>query len=239
MNTLQPPEKIILEQLKPVLKNMRMLDIGVGTGRTTYHFAGLVKEYVGIDYSPLMIDECIKIFNGKSNNMIFKVGDVVNLSEYEDNYFDFILFSFNGIDYLAPEEREKAFENILRVGKPGGYFCFSTHNIFSVNDLFKFIKQFKYKPKQIIRNLKTWARLKSLYPSPEYLYSNRDYVIFNDGSLDFSLVTYYVNPVVQKEELSQNYKNIKVFDSKGKSVNGNDLEKVRDNWLYFLCEFDK
>ena len=35
-----------------------MLDIGVGTGRTTMHFAGLVKEYVGVDYSSALIQAC-------------------------------------------------------------------------------------------------------------------------------------------------------------------------------------
>lgn len=37
-----------------------MLDIAVGAGRTTLHFASLIKSYVGIDYSSGMITECKK-----------------------------------------------------------------------------------------------------------------------------------------------------------------------------------
>ncbi len=239
VNSLQKPEKIILDLLKPELGNMRMLDIGVGTGRTTHHFAKYVKEYVGIDYSPLMIEKCEKIFRTKPNHIKFKVSDAVDLPDFPDNHFDFVLFSFNGIDYLSKEERQLAFTNILRVGKNGGYFCFSTHNILSVKNLFNLKQQFTSAPKQLIRNIKTWIRLKLLYPKPAELYQNRDYVIFNDGSLNFSLLTYYTNPLLQKEELLKNYKDIKIFDSNGNIIDENNLDKVNDNWIYFLCKFNK
>ena len=57
---LHKPERTILNLFKNRLKNMRMLDVGIGGGRTTHHFARLVKEYVGIDYSEKMIDACNK-----------------------------------------------------------------------------------------------------------------------------------------------------------------------------------
>ena len=52
--TLHKPEQTILNILKPILPNMKMLDIGVGAGRTTIQFAPLVKEYIGIDYLSLI-----------------------------------------------------------------------------------------------------------------------------------------------------------------------------------------
>ncbi len=62
---LQPPEKTILEMMQDKLGNMKMLDIGVGAGRTTVHFAPLVQEYVGIDYSENMIKACKSSFPNK------------------------------------------------------------------------------------------------------------------------------------------------------------------------------
>jgi len=62
LGNLQKPEKTILNELKSKLTNMKMLDIGVGAGRTTIHFANLTKEYVGIDISENMINECSKKF---------------------------------------------------------------------------------------------------------------------------------------------------------------------------------
>ena len=49
--------------------------------------------------------------------------------EYPQNTFDAVLFSFNGIDYLYPEQsREKALQEIHRVLKPGALFAYSSHN---------------------------------------------------------------------------------------------------------------
>lgn len=41
---LQPPEKAILDRLRDQLRQMKMLDIGVGGGRTTMHFAQAAEE---------------------------------------------------------------------------------------------------------------------------------------------------------------------------------------------------
>ena len=57
---LQKPEATILEEFKKQLPEMKMLDIGVGAGRTSVHFAFLAKEYLGIDYSNRMITACLK-----------------------------------------------------------------------------------------------------------------------------------------------------------------------------------
>ena len=51
-------EETVLELLKPTLQGMKMLDVGVGAGRTTIYFAPLVHKYVGIDYSAKMITAC-------------------------------------------------------------------------------------------------------------------------------------------------------------------------------------
>ena len=48
---------------------------------------------------------------------------------FEDSSFDFILFSFNGIDYMNHDERIRTLREIRRILKTGGYFCFSTHNL--------------------------------------------------------------------------------------------------------------
>jgi ubiquinone/menaquinone biosynthesis C-methylase UbiE len=48
---LQPPEKAILARLRDRLRQMKMLDIGVGGGRTMMHFAQAAEEYWAIDYS--------------------------------------------------------------------------------------------------------------------------------------------------------------------------------------------
>ncbi|ELP52058.1 methyltransferase type 11 domain protein [Microcystis aeruginosa TAIHU98] len=57
------------------------------------------------------------------------MADARNLEQFADNYFDFILFSFNDIDYISHADRFLVLEEISRIGKAGGYFCFSSHNL--------------------------------------------------------------------------------------------------------------
>src|SRR5467141_4029943 len=65
------PEEIILEKLRKQFRTMRMLDIGIGGGRTTAHFAKLTKEYIGIDFDDNMIQACKKRFSDNFKNISF------------------------------------------------------------------------------------------------------------------------------------------------------------------------
>ncbi len=159
---LQKPEETIFNLLKNELPKMKMLDIGVGGGRTTLHFAKMVKEYVGIDFSKEMIDVCRKRFADYFGDISFKVYDARNLDIFKDNSFDLILFSFNGIDYVNQAERLKILAGIRRILKPNGYFCFSPHNLQSIHKLFDLKEQMIFQfglPKKIIR----WALLRFIY----------------------------------------------------------------------------
>jgi hypothetical protein len=55
---LQLPELSIVERLDGWLDGKAMIDIGVGGGRTTHHFAPRVGRYLGIDYSTEIIKAC-------------------------------------------------------------------------------------------------------------------------------------------------------------------------------------
>jgi ubiquinone/menaquinone biosynthesis C-methylase UbiE len=158
---LQKPEQTILNFLNDRLKNIRMLDIGVGGGRTTYHFAKKTKEYIAIDYSENMIKACKERFQNFPRSISFKVCDVRSMGIFENGYFDFLLFSFNGIDYVSHEDRLKALKEVRRIGRSGGYFCFSTHNLNS--DVEKsFTIKFSKNPIRILRNISKAFLLKIL-----------------------------------------------------------------------------
>lgn len=65
----------------------------------------------------------------KYPNLRFEVADAANLSLLANEYFDAIVFSFNGMDYLVPDEnRQQCLGECFRVLKQGGTFIFSCHN---------------------------------------------------------------------------------------------------------------
>jgi ubiquinone/menaquinone biosynthesis C-methylase UbiE len=231
-NNLQKPEETLLNLLKNDLKHFIMLDVGVGGGRTTIYFAPLVKKYVGIDYSKKMIEVCKKRFP-KKENISFSIGDVRSLKSYKNESFDFVLFSFNGIDYVHHNEREKAFLEINRVLKRGGFFVFSTHNLNSSHRLYTINNS-----GSLITILWEIIRVFGLiilngFPNQ---FSSMNWAIINDGSYFFRLKTYFIAPAYQLLQLQKlGFEEIRLFSLKGTEIYSDDLEKEDDFWLYYFC----
>jgi ubiquinone/menaquinone biosynthesis C-methylase UbiE len=235
---LLPVEQTILHLLLPELQTARMLDLGVGGGRTTLHFARCVREYVGVDYSASMIRECQRRFATDSGRISFEVCDARSLGIFANESFDFILFSMNGIDYGDQAGRLAILKEVRRVGKPGGWFCFSTHNLNYCAQLFELNKILSWNPKFAKRTAKGLAlrffynwrvRVADLERSP--------YAIINDGSHSRQLLTYYIRPEEQLNQLSGGFRDVRVFSSAaGSEILGQDeLRSIQDPWLYYLC----
>src|SRR3984957_15740588 len=120
-------ERLLFENyLKP---GIALLDLGVGGGRTTPYLSIVASRYVGMDYA----EEMIRVCRSKFPQLEFVLGDASDLSRFDDASFDAVIFTFNGIDYLAPDlERQQCLRECHRVLKPGGLFIFSVHNPHSI-----------------------------------------------------------------------------------------------------------
>lgn len=214
-----------------------MLDIGVGGGRTTQHFSEKVAEYIGIDYSAKMIAACQKRFSEASDTTLFQVCDARDMSQFKDNSFDFILFSFNGIDYISHAERLQVLEEIQRVGKPGGYFFFSTHNLAAFEQEFDFNQQFSFNLLKTYINLMMSALLHVFnFPITLKQLKISAYSILKDESHHFRLKTYYVRPQEQLNQLKQHFSNVKIYSWKnGLEITAAEMHGHSDMWLYYLC----
>ncbi len=241
-NELQLPEKSILQMLEKHLPKMKMLDIGVGGGRTTLHFANLAKEYLGVDYSEEMVTACKMRFPDAPENISFQVCDATNMKALNDNSYDFVLFSFNGIDSISHEDRDKAFREIKRIGKPGGYFCFSTHNLNSAEQLFNFKLQINGPTYKKFKKTLKWAMLNFIYNNYREIrtLNQSQFAILNDGVHLFKIKNYYIRPLEQIRKLEEFFSDTQVYSlSTGEIIANNDLEKNKDPWLYYICRFTK
>jgi ubiquinone/menaquinone biosynthesis C-methylase UbiE len=127
LDYLTPCERVLFETYIP--KGSAVLDIGVGGGRTTPYLANRASRYVAVDYAPAMVKACEAKFPG----LEFRVADAANLSVFPDASFDVVVFAFNGIDYVLPEQsRRSCFGHVHRVLKANGVFIFSSHNVRAV-----------------------------------------------------------------------------------------------------------
>jgi SAM-dependent methyltransferase len=120
---LQAPEEYLFARY--VTGGQRILDVGVGAGRTTAALSEGAVRYLGVDYAPAMIDAAREKFPAAE----FSVLDATDMSGLESAAFDVVVFSFNGIDCLHPRDRRvAAIRECRRVLAGKGLFIFSTHN---------------------------------------------------------------------------------------------------------------
>lgn len=117
--------ELIKQYLKP---NVRMLDVGCGTGFATRIYSSIVKEIIGMDYDEAMIQRAkneLKALNKQdSSNIQFYVQDVLHLSPESFGFFDIALTCRCFINLKSHMEQRRAIDNITSVLKPDGHFLF-------------------------------------------------------------------------------------------------------------------
>jgi SAM-dependent methyltransferase len=227
---IQAPEKAILAELDADLPHLRVLDIGIGGGRTTALLCDRAEHYVGIDYAHEMVEVAKQRFPGRD----IRWGDATNLAEFADASFDVTLFSFNGIDCIGAQEREKALIEMFRVTKPGGRVIFSTHNILALPTLNKvrWHRDPRVVWRRIVRRWKFCRINRKLISDPV-----GDIVFVLDGTHDFKVELAYVNAVWQLELLKKHgcasIRALALED--GRELSTNDLSVDKSTWIYFVC----
>lgn len=229
------PEKTFINMLRSDMKTMNMLDIGVGAGRTTEHFAPLVKSYFGIDYSESLIEACKDKF---PNAYQFERCDVRDMSIFASDQFDIALFSFNGLDSISIDDRIIALKEIHRIIRNGGYFIFSSHNIQSVKELYRL--HFGSSLFGILKNL-IKSSLIFIFNGRAGRFKNKTTAIIKDGSHRFALRNLYIKPSEQVSQLkSLGFQQIKLYSI----VDGNEIEhdkfdSINDSWIYYFSKVSK
>ncbi len=229
---LQAPERMVLESNRDWLAGARMLDIGVGAGRTTHHFAPAVESYLGGDVVEEMVARCREIFGGKYE---FKVMDVCDLSGIPDSSVEFVLFSFNGLDHLDGNDRLKALKEILRVLVPGGLYCFSSHNLRGLSPLYRFKKSFN--PFITLKRYRKYRRVVDLN-GPLARLQEQPTALVHDGAHDFRIRNFYITVEHQIAQLhGQGFGDVRVHRlSDGMEVDGEEARlQLTDPWIYYTC----
>jgi SAM-dependent methyltransferase len=223
-------EAVLLERLWTAIKNKKLLDLGVGCGRTTRFLLEVSRDYTGIDYTPACIDAAKTKF--PEANLF--CGDARDLSAFPNDSFAFVLFSLNGLDYVVHEDRLRVLQEIFRVLGAGGFFMFSTHNrdYRHFNKLpwqegfqlkLNFLKNCAYTLAFMARHFR--LRRKEVHTD--------EYAIVNDNAHGFSLLSYYIGIDRQKAQLAAaGFVEIETYDMEARKI-----ESDRDSpWAYYLAQ---
>ncbi len=123
-DTLTRVEAIILLKYQAAFAGRDVLDIGVGTGRTSIYLAPLARRYEGVEYSPVMV-EYLRVHQPQ---LAVRLADMRDLSAFTDATFDFVFGTSNVIDAVGEDGRRQTLREFARVLRPGGMLVFSSHN---------------------------------------------------------------------------------------------------------------
>src|SRR5436190_7400435 len=118
-------EAAALAKYRGWFENRDVLDVGVGTGRTTRHLAPLARHNLAIDYSPVMVRYMKDAFAGVS----VALADMRDLGAFGSGSFDVVFAPNNVFDAVDHDGRLRAFSEAWRVLRPGGLLAFSSHNL--------------------------------------------------------------------------------------------------------------
>lgn len=228
---LLAPEQRLLERLAPRLNTLRMLDLGVGAGRTTVHFAPRVGSYVGLDYAPQMVAACERRFPGQ---WPFVVGDVRDLSQFADASFDLVLFSYNGLDSVPLADREQALAEIRRVCAPGAVYAGSFHNLTALPGVFRFA--WSWSPRPLVWEWRRWRGLRQHNPGWRELLAREVVEVF-DGPWGFRIANCYTRPSKQAAWLrAAGFGAVELLALEtGEPVPSAQWDTVSDAWLHYVA----
>ncbi len=127
--------------LKPKDYCLKILDIGCGNGRFVNFLNSLdIKfEYIGIDNSTGQVVEAknnLETYLQNQNNITFEIGDILDLSNFNEDEFD-LIFCIAVFHHLPTKHtRNRALKNIYRVLKKDGLLMMTSWNLFQL----KYIK---------------------------------------------------------------------------------------------------
>jgi SAM-dependent methyltransferase len=232
-DTLYPAEAAIFAELRDTLADTDMLDLGIGTGRTTLNLAPMVKRYVGLDYSAAMIDRARQRCPGRD----LHVADARDLSRFPSASFDIALFSFNGIDYVDHAGRCAILAEAARVLRPGGRLIFSSHNRDTPRTLAWSLTNLRLSrhPLRLLRGVVSYghglinhARLASRQ------IETPSYEVRNDAANNYGLLTYYIRAADQCQHLAElGFADAKVVNLAGRTVDAH--ASLSDYMLHYIA----
>jgi SAM-dependent methyltransferase len=227
--TLFTAEAVLLRQISQEISGGSLLDIGVGGGRTIPFLRCLSSDYTAIDYSAPLVEATRRKFKIDA----IYCCDARDMRRFSEKCFDFVLFSYNGIDYVDHEDRLTILREVHRVLRPRGIFMFSSHNGERITSRrLLLLAKIGLTKAFLVECLTTIVRLPRHLTMKRYEIWAADHAIINDSAGDYSLLTYYITIRSQVEQARNvGFSSVEAYDQNGQQV----VSDRESPWIYYLA----
>ncbi|MBM7050067.1 MULTISPECIES: class I SAM-dependent methyltransferase [Rhizobium] len=204
---LNEGERVAFAIAAPRAGRARILDIGVGGGRTAGLLRPIASDYVGVDYTPEMVELC----RTNHPDLRFEHMDARDLSAFADASFDLVVFSYNGIDSVDAPGRLAVLSEAARVLASGGAFVFSTfHRGWHGFERRVDYRRLEWTPNPVRLGLRTLRyvegrvsgtlRQRRLKPLEQ---RDGEHAILLHGAHDFGVMVYATTPAQVQSQLAE------------------------------------
>jgi SAM-dependent methyltransferase len=234
--SLDAAETMALLAHQPAFAGRDVLDLGVGTGRTTRYLAPLARQYVCVDSSPQMVEHVRTHLPG----IAVHLADVRRLSAFTGGSFDFVFAACNLIDAVSHDDRLQVLEEIRRVLRPSGVLGFSSHNrrfrsalsgprlVRSHNPATQALHGLRY-----VRSLVNHVSVGRLRRIEE------TYALLNDPGHDYAVLHYYIDSDTQRAQLTAaGFQLLDIFDLSGRLLRNGDDDRESSSLFYVALRRD-
>jgi len=236
--SLSTPEQVAIDRIFDAVKGKRILDIGIGAGRTIGPLNEVSKNYIGVDYVQEMVDHCRQ----KHPDVHLEKADGRSMPQFADKSFDLIVFACNGISMVDQEGRLAILREVKRLLADGGYFLFSTCNRndpqynalltlpefqWTANPAKLLVRAARFLGETIYR---AWNRAR--YKRHEII--TPEYAIVNDRAHHYRTMLYFISLAEQRKQLAEiGFKpELAVYDLSGAEIKTDST----DGTLTFLIQ---
>ncbi len=225
---LQPPERAALDSIDG-LGEARLLDIGVGAGRTTRNLHDAVGHYVGLDYAEAMARAARRTYPDTSIHW----SDARYL-QFRDTAFDVVLMSFNAIDEVGHDDRLAILAEVHRVLVDGGTFVFSSHNRERGPAAPWVPRTVVANPKRAPREARIYLhKLRSYWKARRRHVETDEYAILSDDFFAYQVQMYFIDRRHQVAQLERaGFADVAIWDQHGRQVLPGD-DTTDSAWLYY------
>jgi SAM-dependent methyltransferase len=211
---IYPAERAVFERYRTAYVGKQVLDLAVGSGRTTPALAPHAAGYVGIDLSGKMLE----VARTRHPGAKFVRMDVRDIGQLGANRFDFVLGSCAILSAFAHEERLGILGAVHDLLTPGGLFVFTAHNRNWRDAGAAPLNRHSWRPWQLLRALHPLSWIHYLRARP-LRRQEADYAIMSDSAHLWRGIFYFIDCDAQTRQAeAAGFEVIEVVAEDGKSL---------------------